>query len=111
MFSSIKCELMSQTRMYVSAHLQNEHILSEVITVFENDAYGVFGQSCGVGPDELQPQGFLLGCHHFALFNLHSHKKSFIMPCESKWWIQKWLWGSVRGFPLTSRAPALSPGS
>lgn len=54
-----------------AAHLQNEHVLSEVIPVFEDDADGVFGQSGGVGPFELQPQRLLLRRHHFTLLDLN----------------------------------------
>ncbi len=38
-----------------AGHLQDEHVLSEVIAVFENDADGIFGESGGVGPFKLQP--------------------------------------------------------
>lgn len=58
-----------------AAHLQNEHILSEVIAVFEDDADGVFGQSGGVGPFKLQPQRLLLRCHHFTLLDLNGNEQ------------------------------------
>lgn len=66
-------------RPCAAADLQDEHVLPEVVAVFENDADGVFGQGGGVGPFELQPQGFLLGCHHFALLNLDQHKQCFLL--------------------------------
>lgn len=65
---------MSETVLALT-HLQDEHVLSEVISVFEDDADGVFGQSGGVGPLKLQPQRLLLGCHHFALFDLNAHRQ------------------------------------
>lgn len=58
-----------------AAHLQNEHILSEVISVFKDDADGVFGQGGGVGPFKLKPQWLLFRCHHFTLLNLHAKKQ------------------------------------
>ena len=54
------------------SHLQDEHVLSEVVSVLEDDPDGVTGQGGGVGPLELQPQRLLLGRHHFALLNLNT---------------------------------------
>lgn len=58
-------------------HLQDEHILSEVIPIFKYDAYGIFTERGGVCPFKLQPQWLLLRCHHFALLNLNTDKRSF----------------------------------
>ena len=58
-----------------AAHLQDEHVLPEVIPVFEDDADGVLGQGGGVGPFELQPQRLLLRRHHFTLLDLKVHKR------------------------------------
>lgn len=56
----------------VAAHLQDEHVLPEVVSVFKYDANGVLGQSGGVGPFKLEPQRLLLGRHHLTLFDLRA---------------------------------------
>lgn len=55
-------------------YLQNEHILPEVVSVFEDDANWVFGQSGGVSPFKLQPKWLLLGRHNFALLDLRAQR-------------------------------------
>lgn len=59
----------------LETHLQDEHVLPEVVSVFENDADRVLGQSGGVGPFELKPQRLLLGRHHFTLLDLQNKKE------------------------------------
>lgn len=38
--------------------------------MFEDDPDGFIGQDCRVSTFKLEPQGLLLGGHHFAFFNL-----------------------------------------
>ena len=54
------------------SHLQDEHVLPEVVPVLEDDTDGVTAQGGGVGPLELQPQRLLLGRHDFALLDLNT---------------------------------------
>lgn len=71
--------------VWLPTHLQDEHVLSQVIPVLEDDAHGVFGQRGGVGAFELQPQRLLLGRHHLALLNLCVHTKTQLIRHWSLW--------------------------
>lgn len=72
-----------------ASHLQNEHVLPEVVAVFEDDADGVFGERGAVGPFELQPQRLLLGRHHFALLDLDASTRCLFLQVQIE--VHQWL--------------------